>query len=174
MYTAGCSDSFVPVCQTTRHLTEQIDVKTLWTPIWEVLGLSPSRDTYRDWSRGGFLQSLRANVGIVPRLGHSRFLPNPFQLCPSVVVPFDGMQPDAVSVLKTSLQAHRSQISITATKKIFGRLWKAKEAGNVRKYITFSTSVIWVCGSVVGWSSMLKAGRSGFSSRWGHWIFQLT
>jgi hypothetical protein len=27
----------------------------------------------------GFLQSLQTNAGIVPRLGHNRFLPNPFQ-----------------------------------------------------------------------------------------------
>jgi hypothetical protein len=43
-------------------------------------------DTFYLENFRGFLQSHRSNSGIVPELGHGRFLPNPFQFVISFYV----------------------------------------------------------------------------------------
>jgi hypothetical protein len=48
--------------------------------VLEVFGSNPGLDTlYRDSRLRGFTKPLHVNVGMVPRLGYDRFLPNPFE-----------------------------------------------------------------------------------------------
>jgi hypothetical protein len=47
--------------------------------IWETIGLNFSWDTCYPTVFRGIPQSLWANIALVPRSGHDRFLPNPFQ-----------------------------------------------------------------------------------------------
>jgi hypothetical protein len=59
---------------------------TLWIPIWQVLLSSLCRDTgYRDFPTL-FIQSLEANDGTVPRVGHNCFLPDPSQFLSFIIL----------------------------------------------------------------------------------------
>jgi hypothetical protein len=62
-------------------MTEQADLDvTLYICILDVLGSNLGRSTgYSERISRYFPQSLQTNAGIVTRLGHDRFLPNPFQ-----------------------------------------------------------------------------------------------
>jgi hypothetical protein len=51
----------------------------LWTHTWDTLGSNLSQDrAILTGVSSGFPQSLQANAGTAPRLGHDHFRPHPF------------------------------------------------------------------------------------------------
>jgi hypothetical protein len=70
----------VPVKSYRKYLsTERVGIPVMfWTRIWEVRYSNLGQNTGYPDRVFVFFLSLQKNSGIVPRLGHDRFLPNPF------------------------------------------------------------------------------------------------